>query len=88
MNKLLNSYKQKQLRKGEIHKIALNACKTLEKRESKVTNLAVSKEIKRSYRQVVRIMKTLEKRNLIKIIKPSVNIGGRRYSAIYSVCKS
>ncbi len=85
LKKILKNYKQSQLRKGELHKLALECCKRLEKKDGFTTNLSLAKEINRSYRQTVRVLKTLEKKKLIELTKPSVNIGGRRHSAIYNL---
>lgn len=81
---LLKSYKVEQLRKGEIHKIAFEICKSIQKN---ITIPNMAKGIKRSYRQTVRVIKVLEKKGLIELKKPSINVGGRRLPAVYQVAQ-
>ncbi|MAG45201.1 MAG: hypothetical protein CMH63_00305 [Nanoarchaeota archaeon] len=82
LENLLKNYKQRQLRKGEIHKIALKECKKITKG---ITIPFLAKKINRTYRQTVRIVRNFEKQKLIQQIKPSINIGGKRFPAIYKV---
>lgn len=80
LKEILGNYKVRQLRKGEIHKIALEECKNI---RGNITIPLLAKKINRTYRQTVRIVREFEGKKLIKQIKPSVNISGRRLSAIY-----
>lgn len=82
LKKNLESYKSVQLRKGEIKEITLQKCKVI-KKDIKIPLLA--KEINRTYRQTVRIVRELEKEGLLELTKPTVNIGGRKFPAVYSL---
>jgi len=82
LDSTLKSYKVHQLRKGEISKIALEACK---KERDNIAIPHLAKIINRSYRQTVMIMRGLEKKGFLKLKRPSINVKGRRLPAIYTL---
>ncbi|MAG20206.1 hypothetical protein CL618_02120 [archaeon] len=75
LRKAIKSYKQDQLRKGEIKKIALEKASILQKEKGYFDNITLTKEIKRQYRQTVRITKQLLKEGKIKIKEKAIPIG-------------
>ena len=75
LQKMLSSYKEWQLRKGEIHKIALEKAKELQDRFGYFDNVMLTKEIKRMYRQTVRITDKMLEDGKIKVLENAVPIG-------------
>lgn len=75
LKKILDNYKVWQLRKGEIHKIAIEKAKILQNKYGYFDNILLSNRIKRSYRQTARITDKLLYDRKIKIIKEAVPIG-------------
>ena len=75
LENILKSYKQWQLRKGEIYLIALEKARLLQEKYGFFDNMLLTKEIKRQYRQTVRITKKLLKDKKIKILEKAKPTG-------------
>jgi len=75
LKKLIDGYKSLQLRKGEIHKIALEKAKILQSKFGYFDNVLLTKKINRLYRQTVRITKKLLEDKKIEILEKAIPIG-------------